>query len=310
LAPLLRARLGAGLLRLDMLVGIGQESADYGGMLLGDRPEETGAVLLSHLATEMRRGRVAVNLTRVRPDGDLLPILQQCCGGPDALGALVREDVDTYPYLNFAEVEDPATYVRKLETRNDVRRRLRRLQEAHDVVFEYDVEPTPEAMNALFRLYEQRWGSKEGKASGIFAGPRRQAFAVDVARALHESGLSKLSFVYADGAPIAGRFGFEMDRAYLGYKEAFDDQFSKYGPGHLIVSHILGIALEHDLCGFDFMRGDGDHKSVWANEAREVGYWTLHPDSARGRIQRRIMWQLMRLRVRRWSRGAPRSMFA
>jgi CelD/BcsL family acetyltransferase involved in cellulose biosynthesis len=165
-------------------------------------------------------------------------------------------------------------------------------------------------MREMFHLYERRWDAKDGKASGIFAGARRQAFAVDVARALHETGLSRLSFVYADGAPIAGRFGFESDVAYLGYKEAFDDQYSKFGPGQLIVNQILGVELERGLTEFDFMRGDGDHKSVWANSARHVGYWTMHPDSARGRMQRRLMWQLMRLRVRRWSKGTPSPMLS
>jgi len=70
IAPLLRARLGVGALAHKMIVGVGQETADYGGLLLGAEPDATGGLFLDKLGDDVARGLTSVNLTRLRPNGD------------------------------------------------------------------------------------------------------------------------------------------------------------------------------------------------------------------------------------------------
>lgn len=297
-APFLRARIGVGRAGAAMLVGIGQENADYGGVLLGDRPAETGDLIFSHLESEMQR-RAVVNLTRLRPDGDALPLLQLRYADPGRGVLLVEEESDTYPALDLGRVPDVAAHLQRLAVKSDVRRRMKRLREHHDVTFEYRADPTPEAMAALFDLSDRRWDDKTGKMAGVFAGERRQAFVTEVATMLRDQGSLRLSFLYADGVPIAARFGFEIDGVYLGFKECFDPDFARYGPSHLMVAQILDRGVEGSLRTFDFLRGEGDHKSIWANTSATVGYWVLRRDSRRGSLDHTLMWNLLRLRSRR-----------
>lgn len=300
IAPLLRTQLGVAPAASTMLVGIGQENADYGGFLLGDRPEETGALFLGHVLDAVQRG-ASLNLTRLRPEGDLLPIVQEEVARRGKGLALVEEQSTAYPYLDLTAVEDPGAYVHKMDTKNDVRRRTKRLAELHELRFDYDAEPTDENLNALFELSNRRWDTKDGRMAGLFAGARGRAFISDVTRALRPEGHVRVSLLRADDLLVAARFGFECDGAYLGYKECFDPEYSKYGPGQMLTSRILHLEVERGMREFDFLRGEGAHKAAWVNAERTVGYWTVHRGGTIGRVRRKLMWNQLRLRLRRWT---------
>src|SRR2546429_4472490 len=238
IAPLLETSLGPRGLGRRMLIGIGQETADYGGFLLGERPDARGDAILGHLEQRITRGQVVI-LTRLREDNTLLSLLRRRFPPGRRGPSLVQEFVEDYPFLDLMKTENPAAHVSMLEKRNDVRRRLRRLRESHDVAFVYHA--TRPRMNAqrFLALHDERWTAKEREPSGLFGSGAGRAFLLDVAEALDASGYLRLSFVIADGAPIAARFGFECDGTYFGVKSAFDPAFASFGPGHLIVALLL-----------------------------------------------------------------------
>src|SRR5215212_5917436 len=153
-------------------------------------------------------------------------------------------------------------------------------------------------MQTLFRLYSSRWAQKRGHPTGVFATERGRSFVSEAAQLLHAEGLARLSFLSADGTPIAGRFGFEFEGSYLGFMETFAPEFGKYGPGQIMVAKVLNSEVERGMHEFDFMRGEGLHKSKWANGEREVGYWVLRRRGRVGDVHRRVMWNVMRLRAR------------
>jgi CelD/BcsL family acetyltransferase involved in cellulose biosynthesis len=300
IAPLLRARVGVPPISQTMLVGIGQENADYGGFLLGEHPAATGALFVGHVF-DAAQGGVSVNLTRLRPEGDLLPIVQDEAARRAGKVALVEEQTTAYPYLDLSALDEPAAYLHKMDTRNDVRRRTKRLAELHELRFDYDADPTDANLGALFALSGRRWDTKDGRMAGLFAGARGRAFIADVSRKMQPTGHVRVSLLWADDLLVAARFGFECDGAYLGYKECFDPDYSKYGPGQMLTSHILHLEVEEGMREFDFLRGEGAHKAAWVNAERRVGYWTIHPGGTVGRLRRKLMWNQLRLRLRRWT---------
>jgi len=297
IAPLLRTRLGAA---STMLVGIGQENADYGGFLLGERPEETGLLILDYVLDAVAHG-VSLNLTRLRPEGDLLPLVRDHVEGRHGKVVLVQEQTTSYPYLDLRAVDDPTAYVNKMDTKNDVRRRTKRLAELHELHFDYDADPTDDNLGAFYELSNRRWDTKDGKMAGLFAGERGRAFITDVTRAMRPTGHVRVSLLRAGDLLVAARFGFECDGAYLGYKECFDPEYSKYGPGQMLTSRILHLEVEQGMHEFDFLRGEGAHKAAWVNAERTVSYWTVHRGGAIGRVRRKLMWSQLRLRLRRWT---------
>jgi CelD/BcsL family acetyltransferase involved in cellulose biosynthesis len=292
IAPLLETPLG--LFRRRMLIGIGQESADYGGFLLGDQPDATGELILGHLEDRVARGD-AVNLTRLRESSTLLSLLRRRFQPTRPGPTLVQELCEDYPCLDLTQTEDPSGHIAALEKRNDVVRTLRRLREKHDVEFVYHAGGSCLAVEQFLAIYDARWNAKGERPSGLFVGSRGRAFLRDVAGALDPSGLLRVSFVTADKVAIAGWFGFECDGAYLGMSTAFDPAFASFGPGHLIVGLLLEELVARGVHEFDFLRGADQHKDKWANVHRTVGYWTLR---RRGHIGHRLLWLALRRRRR------------
>jgi CelD/BcsL family acetyltransferase involved in cellulose biosynthesis len=301
-APWLSFSLGVGPFALRTLVGIGQETADYGGVLLGAEPQRTGPVLADRLERELHGRRTVVDLTRLAPDDPWLTLLRdRFAAGPFTLRAVQQED---YPRLDLTAMEDPVREVARRLKKNDVRRRWRRLDEAHGATFTYHRPGNARDDLATFLdLHDRRWATKDHPPAGLFSSPAGRAFVSDAAAALDEAGLLRLSFVEAGGKAIVGRFGFEHRGVYHGVKSGWDPEFAHFGPGHLVVGRILEHAAESGLDAFDFMRGAGDHKAAWSGEDRAVSYWVAEPRDRFLAARERAMWGALALRTRRRSSG-------
>ena len=303
LAPWLAIDLGVGRARFRTLVGIGQENADYGGVLLGDDPGRTAPVLLDHLEAELRGRCTILDCTRLAPEDPWLAALRARFGrGRLELRAVQDED---YPRLDLAAMEDPVREIARRLKRNDVRRRWRRLDEAFGASFTYHRPGrAKEDLATFLDLHDRRWATKDHPPAGLFSAPSGRAFVADAAEALDRAGLLRLSFVHAGDRPIVGRFGFEHRGVYHGVKSGWDPEFATFGPGHLVVGRILERCAAEGLAAFDFMRGAGEHKAAWSGEDRTVSYWVVGPRDRAAPVRDRLMWGSLALRTRRRAGGA------
>lgn len=299
LAPMLEASLVPGPLGLRMLVGIGHENADFGGVLVDrDEPEALDEIV-EHLASELGRRRTVLNLTRLADDSPFLAALRARLGDGHEFR---QEEHEAYPYLSLRAFEDPERAVRKLLKKNDVLRRGRRLAEVGEVGWTYHRPGSAtEDLDAFLRLHDLRWAGRA--PTGPFTSVPGRAFLADASEALDRAGLLRISFVTLDGVPIVGRYGAVFGGFYLGMKSGWDPTYATYGPGHLVVGRLLEQAVADGLEGFDFMRGAGDHKSAWTNESREVGFTTVARRGVLAEVEHRALWTGLRLRYR-W-RGRP-----
>ena len=301
LAPLLEVRAGIGPASVRTLVGMGQETADYGGVLLGPEPERVAPVLLDALDDELRDGRTVYDATWLAPDDPWASALEDRYGaGPLTVRPLATE---SYPCLDLGAMADPVRSVERLLKRNDVRRRWRRLDEAHGASFtNHRPGAAQEDLATFLRLHDRRWAVMGRTPAGIFTPPAGRAFLAEAVEALDAAGILRISVVRAGGEPIGARFGFECGGRYYGVKSGWDPSFGSFGPGHLVVGKILEQGAAEGMVGFDFMRGAGDHKAAWADQERSVAYQVVAPGGRRGPLLERAMWSSFSLRTRR--RGA------
>lgn len=295
LLPWLEVRMAPG---VRVLVGIGQETADYGGALLGDQPERVLPALLDHIEEELGHGRTFINLTRLHPDSLLLHALRERF--PVGSCYELRHHLTTpYPFIDLAARDDPAAYVERLAKRNDVLRRERRLAEAHEVTYEHHRPGRSSRDLATFLdLHRRRWESRPDEPDGIFATPSGQAFLVDASEALDAAGNLRISILRADGEPVVARYGTVFGGAYQGMKSGWDPDFAAYGPGHLAVTNILRQLAADGTGEMDMLRGAGDHKAAWTHDQRLVSYWVIGPAGPFRELDRRAVWALLRLRSR------------
>jgi CelD/BcsL family acetyltransferase involved in cellulose biosynthesis len=301
LAPLLEVRAVPGPLGVRMLVGLGAENADFGGVLVDRGAPEAMGVLVEHLGRELGRGRTVLNLTRLEDASPLLAALRSGLG--EDRHRFVEEEREDYPYLDLAALEDPERDLRRLLKKNDVGRRGRRLAEVGEVGWVYHrPEHSGEDLEAFLRLHDLRWAGRA--PTGPFTSAPGRAFLAEASAQLDRAGLLRISFVTLDGTPIVGRYGTVFGGAYQGMKSGWDPAYKAYGPGHLVVGRLLEQLLADGVARFDFMRGAGDHKAAWTNASRDVAYLTVARRRSLSELDHRQLWALLALRYR-W-RGTPR----
>lgn len=279
-----------------MLVGIGQETADYGGLLLGADPDTVLPTVLDHFETELADKRTIINFTRLHPDSLLLRALRQRF---EAAGnyALSHSESTPYPFIDIASQPDPEAWLKKTLRRNDVLRRERRLSEQHELTFTFHRPGHSGAdLGTFLDLHQMRWNHQPKPAVGLFATAKGQAFAVDAAAALDEAGTLRISILRADGKPIAARFGSFFGGIYQGMKSGWDPSYSSFGPGHLIVGRVLRELVAQGVAEMDMLRGAGVHKSEWSTGERVISYWTLGRADRWSTMDQRALMTVLRLR--------------
>jgi CelD/BcsL family acetyltransferase involved in cellulose biosynthesis len=295
LAPLLAVGVGVGPAAVRLLVGAGQENADYGGALVVAGDEEARHALARHLVEEVGTGRTVLNLTRLPLDSPLLAAVRAALD--PGRHELRCEAEEAYPRLDLRATDDPERAVARLLKANDVPRRLRRLGETGAVRWvAHHPDAAGEGLATFLRLHDLRWAGRH--PSGPFASPAGRRFLAQAAAGLDRQGLLRLSLLLVDDVAVAARFGTVFDGWYLGMKSAWDPSYARFGPGHLVMGQLVRDALDGGLAGIDLLRGQGAHKLAWANGERRVGYWTVARGGRQGAADRLAARVLLRSRYR------------
>ena len=135
--------------------------------------------------------------------------------------------------------------------------------------------------------------------------PRRaQAFAIEAVEALAAAGIARLSFVVADGVPVAGSLGYEYGGIFSWHKFSFDPDYATYSPGHIITMLLLQHASAEGLHEFNFGRADESYKEHWVNSRRRLATVILRRSGLPGSLQRRLYPRILAKRERRQASGA------
>jgi CelD/BcsL family acetyltransferase involved in cellulose biosynthesis len=160
------------------------------------------------------------------------------------------------------EVDLPPTwdeYLRLLnqKQRHEVRRKLRRLEEAGALRFDMGgkTESVSGAIETFLGLFR---GSRKDKAA--FMSPRMESFFKSLAEAMAEAGLLRLGIFELNQFPVAAVMCFDYrDVVYL-YNNGYDSRYSHLSVGS--VSKVLSIkdSIERGRKKFDFLKGDEEYK--------------------------------------------------
>jgi CelD/BcsL family acetyltransferase involved in cellulose biosynthesis len=188
------------------------------------------------------------------------------------------------PYVSIADWDesDPRFWGMEHKFQKDLRRRLRNLTAQGSVVLERVDEAAPQILEEFYRLESSGWKGREGSA--ISSRPETGQFYAEIARAAGRLGYLTLYGLRAGGRMIAGHFGLSYRGRYFSPKIAFDEDFRRFAPGHLIVHHILQDCWERGLREYD-ITGDADEwKTKWATATRSQNHCLIFRKSAWGRM--------------------------
>jgi CelD/BcsL family acetyltransferase involved in cellulose biosynthesis len=153
--------------------------------------------------------------------------------------------------------------------RAHLRRTRRQLEEQGVVSLTHYNAADPAAVARFYDLEASGWKGTEGTA--IKCDPRTLHFYNSVASVAAQQGYFSLDFLEVNGKPIAGNLAFNFCGRYLLVKSAYDESFSRYGPGQLLLHAVLNESSQRGLHELDFVGPATWKQSRWAS-ARRTNY--------------------------------------
>lgn len=277
--------------------GTGSVGSDYLDVIVRRGCERDA---LDALANRLREDRVLLSFPRVRAEGTAA---HELGGRLQHDGWHVQSVNGTVcPYITLA-AHTWESYVDSLgrEHRANVRRRLRKLQDAFDVRLEraFDDATRRDALQILVDLHTRRWDARGG--STAFHLPALVGFHEDFSRLALERGWLRLYVLRLDGEPAAAIYGLRYGSTFLFYQSGFDPRFAQHAVGLALMGLVIREAIAEGAAEFDMLHGDEPYKFLWAARQRGLHHLELYPPTARGTWSRRIT------RVARATRAAART---
>ena len=232
-------------------VGLPDERSRAAGELMGDLASRSDWRRADLAGMQLRGGWLQA-LTRAAEDAGLRPAV---------------EPADVAPYLRLpGSYED---YLKVLDTklRHEIRRKERRLREAHPDVKLVDSGPDTVAED-LDRFMEMHRASRGEK--GRFMVPGMELFFRRLGAVLVEDGTMRLAFLETQGVRIAAAAGFRWRDRFLLYNSAYDHTYSHVAPGMVLIAELIKSSIEEGRRGFDMLKGDLAYKYRFGARPRGI----------------------------------------
>jgi CelD/BcsL family acetyltransferase involved in cellulose biosynthesis len=169
----------------------------------------------------------------------------------------------TSPYIPLPPTLDD--YFQSLggKTRNNLRRKLKKLREEHLVEYQKcrSGDDLQDKVQHLFRLQQMAWQSRG--LNGAFTDAAMSAFNIDIARLFSERDWLNLSFITVDGEIASAVYGFEYAKKFYYGPTGFHPDYARYSLGHLHILLLIEEAIKSGCKEFDFLIGAEEYKYRW-----------------------------------------------
>ena len=202
------------------------------------------------------RGVKQLNLEAVRPDSTVKTALMDVA---KAKGCEVScKKLDFSYELQLPDTWDEYLLLLKGKQRHEIRRKLRRLDEAG--IVSYRIVDDPAGVKAeietFFKLFKMSRNDKE-----MFMTAEMTSFFRSLTRTLAEEKMLKLFFLDFNGTPAAAAICFEYESGVYLYNNGFDIKFSSLSVG--ILSKVFSIhnSIQRGKQKYDFLKGAETYKS-------------------------------------------------
>lgn len=249
-----------------------------------DGPAGEAAVAGLWAALRGIRGWDVVEIPRVPQGGAAEALLAHAAedGYPTGMWrGFWRPKDSPYIEVDLAPGEDPTTIAAHAHFRRNVRRRLRRAKEEYEVGLRRVEKADPDALEAFFELERRSWKGQQGTA--ITCSSATRDFYVAVATAAAEEGYLSLYFLDFDGVPVAGHLGLTHQGRYYMPKVAYDEDYARFSPGHLLLRGIIEDLSQDGPVVVDFLGLVAPWKEDWTQQVLPHSCCFIYRKGVRGR---------------------------
>jgi CelD/BcsL family acetyltransferase involved in cellulose biosynthesis len=248
--------------------------ADYATLLAhpADMPRAADA-LVDELAQERPIDPWSViDLRRLRQADPATEILSAAFGRREMAEGwtlnIEREDV--CPIIRLPEGADLDGFFATLgkKQRHEIRRKVRRAQDAGDVELVESTDPAAD-LNAFIDLHQRRWGelglfppTPGGDQARVFVRRLFELFGAATAADPSHATIH-LSFLTVGGRRIGAAIHFETAGSILYYNAGIDPDARALSPGVVLLERLVRRAIERGKCRVDLLRGNEPYKYEW-----------------------------------------------
>ncbi|MGD8980449.1 MAG: GNAT family N-acetyltransferase [Desulfobacterales bacterium] len=231
----------------------GENVCDYQDMIVASNHcHEFLNAILAHLNKKRIQ---SLQLGTLRPDSTSLTQLPN-------LAEQMGYAVESHPVAFSYEIILPNTwesylYMLKGKQRHEIRRKLRRLNEAGNIKFRVieRLDEIYEAMGTFFSLFK---ASRPDKSE--FLTEQMMSFFRLLAQRMAQQGFLRLFFLDIDQVPAAGVMCFDYNNTLFLYNNGYNPQFSHLSPGFLSKVYSIRDSIEQGKLRYDLLKGDEGYK--------------------------------------------------
>ncbi len=186
------------------------------------------------------------------------------------------EELKQPPCLQISEDWDQYYKNRRGHFRRNLNRRMRKAEKETGTIshkiFNSAEHNLEDWVYEGFKLESKGWKGKEGSAVLMKKGV--DEFYLKIARHFNEQGQFYSSAVFLGETMVAYNFSLIFDNVFYLLKVAYDEGYSRYSPGQIMIYYILQDVFEKGLKEFDFLGPSMPWKMEWAGTTRE--HYTLY----------------------------------
>lgn len=142
----------------------------------------------------------------------------------------------------------------------------------------------------LLRLWMDRWGLR---LDDVFMGYRTEV-SLDVFRSVYrhcfEAEDLYLTIIWAGSEPLAGDAAFldKKRNTVYQYTKAFNMQYEKYRPGHVMTGYAIRTSIEKGFRTYDFGAGDEQYKRLYGAAERRNRNITVKKKNMIDKVKQRM----------------------
>jgi CelD/BcsL family acetyltransferase involved in cellulose biosynthesis len=231
----------------------GENVCDYQDMIVSsNHHHEFLNAILAHLIKKRIR---FLQLGTLRPDSVSLTQLPDLA---KQMGYAVEFNQVAFSYeILLPNTWESYLYMLKGKQRHEIRRKLRRLNEAGDVKFRVleRLDEISEAMDTFFSLFK---ASRPDKSE--FLTEQMMSFFRLLAQRMVQQGFLRLFFLDIDQVPAAGVMCFDYNDTIFLYNNGYNPQFSSLSPGFLSKVYSIRNSIDQGKLRYDLLKGDEGYK--------------------------------------------------
>lgn len=188
------------------------------------------------------------------------------------------------PYIDLSGLKPQAgfsQFARSRRFRHRLRHSWRKLEEMGEISLRRVETADPDTIEQFYRLEQSGWKGEKGTA--ITCRPETREFYDCIVKSAAGSGYLSIYFLDQGNKHLAAHLALTYSGRYFPLKVAYDESYSKYGPGHLIIAAVLQDCVARGLTEFDCLGHQTEAKSKWAVQARPHDFTYIFRNGIVGR---------------------------